>query len=56
MNPTEINKYNVDQHPALVALVELRQKNCFNFEPEFSGQRFSDYDRGVMAAYNTIRK
>ena len=56
MNPTEINEYNVDQHPALEALVELRQQNCFNFAPEFSGQRFEDYDRALLAAYHTIRK
>ena len=56
MNPTEINEYNVAQHPALEALFALRQKNSFNFAPEFSGQRFSDYDRGLMAAYHVIRK
>lgn len=60
MSLTEVNEFNIDQHPILEALIALRQKNCFNFAPEFSGQRFCDYDRGlmvmVMAAYNTIRK
>jgi hypothetical protein len=53
---TDINEFNIDQHPILEALIALRQKNSFNFAPEFSGQRFYDYDRGLMAAYNTIRK
>lgn len=41
-----------EDHPVLRAILDKRGEAARSFTPEFSGQRFEDYDRGLLAAYH----
>lgn len=42
--------------PLLDAILALRRQACATFTPEFSGLRFEDYDRAILASFHAVRK
>lgn len=45
-----------ESHPVLKAMLDLRMIAASSFTPEFSGQRFEDYDRALLACLDAVRK
>jgi hypothetical protein len=43
-----------EDHPLLAPILDKRRQAAGDFTPEFSGQRFADFDRGLMCAYEVI--
>lgn len=48
----DLTKRVDENHPVLEAILDKRKIAAATFTPEFSGQRFEDYDRGLLAAYH----
>lgn len=44
-----------ESHPILKAMLDLRMRAASSFTPEFSGQRFEDYDRALLACLEAAR-
>ncbi len=45
-----------ESDPVLKAMLGVRGRAASTFTPEFSGQRFSDYDRGLLDAFKAAQK
>lgn len=44
-----------ESDPVLKAIIDVRHKAAATFTPAFSGQRFEDFDRGLLAAFEAAR-
>lgn len=52
----DLTKRVNEDHPVLRAILDKRHQAACSFTPEFSGQRFEDYDRGLIAAYKAAEE
>lgn len=47
---------NPESNPVLKAMLDVRGRAARSFTPEFSGQRFYDYDRGLIDAFKAAQQ
>jgi hypothetical protein len=52
----DLTKRVNEDHPVLAAILAKRHIAASSFTPEFSGQRFEDYDRGLIDAYRAAEE